>query len=80
MPIPCFDNFPQLKDRFLKLIKEDMPEAEQKEIGRELALEYHKELYGELEDFKKSITFIFGNDFIKSILYEFVSVLFKFPL
>ena len=28
MPIPCFDNFQQLKDKFLKLIKEEFDELQ----------------------------------------------------
>jgi len=53
--IPCFTGFKILSERFDALYKEDMSDKEQREIGRKLALEYHKELYGELEDFKKSI-------------------------
>ena len=53
--IPCFDSFPDLKDRFLKLINNDMTEMEQRKIGTDIALEYHKQLHEELNTFKKSI-------------------------
>lgn len=53
--IPCFDNFPILKDKFDKLYNESMSDAEQRAVGLKIALDYHKELHGELETFKVSI-------------------------
>jgi hypothetical protein len=55
MGIPCFDSFPDLKKRFKSLIKDDMPEDQQREVGKKLALDYHKELHDELNTFKTTL-------------------------
>lgn len=55
--IPCFTGIkiPNLESKFNERYKEGMPEAEQRKIGTDIALEYHKQLHEELEGFKKTI-------------------------
>lgn len=58
--IDCFDkidvpDFKGLKDKFNSLVTDDMPEQQQREIGKKLALEYHENLHNDLNNFKKSI-------------------------
>jgi hypothetical protein len=55
--IPCFDHAPDLKEQFKKLLngKEDLPEQEQREIGKKLAIDYHKGLHDELNTLRKKI-------------------------
>ena len=52
--IPCFDHAPDLKNKFLEAIKgkEDLSEQEQKEIGKKIALDYHKDLHNQLNDLR----------------------------
>ena len=52
--IPCFDHSTELKNKFLEAIKgkEDLSEQEQKEIGKKIALDYHKDLHNQLNDLR----------------------------
>jgi len=53
--IPCFASvkIPDLEGKFNSRYKEGMSEKEQREIGTEIALEYHKQLHKELVNFKE---------------------------
>lgn len=59
--IECFDKITHpdvakaLKDKFDSLVTDDMPESEQKSIGRKIALDYHEELHGDLNKLKGSM-------------------------
>lgn len=57
MAIDCFDKvrLPGLKEKFQSQLKDEMTDKERKELGKKLALDYHKELHDELNKFKKSI-------------------------
>lgn len=53
--IPCFAkvNIPDLAKLFDSKYKEGMSEAEQRQIGTDIALDYHKKLFEELNTFKE---------------------------
>tara|TARA_R110000868_G_scaffold135380_4_gene347876 strand:+ start:140 stop:3364 length:3225 start_codon:yes stop_codon:yes gene_type:complete len=55
--IPCFAkvNMPDLAKLFDSKYKEGMSEAEQRKIGTDIALEYHKQLDADLRKFKTDI-------------------------
>lgn len=57
--IPCYngkDVPKELKKSFNDLVDEKMSEQEQREIGKRLALDYHKKLHTELESLKREIS------------------------
>lgn len=57
MRIPCFkaiEGHKELTD-FFSQITEDMPESQQRELGKQLALKYHEKLFNDLNKFKESI-------------------------
>ena len=56
--IPCFNkitlpDFSGLRDTFNNLYKDGMSESEQREIGKKIALDAHKELFDDLNKLKK---------------------------
>lgn len=55
--IPCFDKttIEGLRGQFKKLVNENMSEGEQRELGKKLGMDYHKQLHGEMETLKKKI-------------------------
>lgn len=55
MPIKCFDKIPDLAKVFEKRLKEGMSEHEQRVEGLKAATEYYKNLYNEVESFKKEV-------------------------
>lgn len=57
MSIECFDKIPipGLKEKFQSRVKEGMSDKEQRELATEIAKEYHKELFDELNGLKKSL-------------------------
>jgi len=53
--IKCFDEIPDLKSKLKSLVSDDMPEDEQREIAKKIALDYYKELYSDLNKLKKEV-------------------------
>lgn len=57
MLIDCFDKHgvPGLKEKFNSLTDKGMSEKDQREIGKQLAIEYHKGLHEELNTLRKKV-------------------------
>jgi hypothetical protein len=55
--IGCFNDLPipGLKNKFDNQVTEDMPLAQQREIGTQIALDFHKQLHDELNALKRSL-------------------------
>ena len=55
LKIKCFNEIPDLKSRLKSLVGEDMPENEQREIAKKIAIDYYKKLYSDLNKLKKEV-------------------------